>query len=117
MINFPSHRASIIFGAIGMPFFMYIANNVIGYENQIFIILWSLFGFIIPVAYSTLEKEHIEQIKQILNIKYLRLIFYERQDNSQTKKFFIPAWKRFFTLLLSMLISILALNFLGISLS
>ncbi len=99
---FPSYKASIIYGLLGIPFFVigldYIQNR---YDNDLLVFSWVIFIFFIPTFFATADiKEIIQKFK----------IFNQNFENLFSKKevlSFIPTWKRVLTVFCSFIISIL----------
>lgn len=89
MIKIPSYKAAAIFGAIGIPVFIYVLNVL---ENrsahQIALIIWSIIGFGLPLLISTGDLNYV--------MKKGRPFFRSWTRPQDFKEFFIPAWKKMF---------------------
>ncbi len=62
MIKIPSYKAAVVFGAIGVPIFVYtlefLENKSV---NQISLIFWCIIGFGLPLLISTGEFSYIRE--------------------------------------------------------
>ena len=106
MVKFPSYVSSILTGAIGTPIYVfglgYIEKNS---GNQLSLIVWSIFGFLIPVLISTTD------IKYILKERKRGRSFFKPWTKPEAfRQFYIPAWKRMLVWLISAAIALFSLQ-------
>ncbi len=106
MIKIPSYKAAMIFGAIGMPIFVYILQflETIS-ENQFAQIIWFIIGFGLPFLISTGEFNYIKQ-----EMRKGRSFFGPWTKSQDFKAFFFPTWKRMLVWFLSAAVSLVVLN-------
>jgi predicted MFS family arabinose efflux permease len=113
MIKIPSYKAAIIFGAIGMPAFVYILKFL---ENesgtQIAQIVWSIIGFGLPFLISTGDLSYIRR-----EMRKGRPFFGPWTKFQGFKEFYLPAWKRMSVWFLAACVSLLLLNLIGMDLN
>lgn len=113
MIKIPSYKAAIIFGAIGMPIFIYILKFLENKSaNQIALIVWSIVGFGLPLFISTGDFNYIRR-----EMRKGRSFFGPWTKSQDFKEFFFPAWKRMFVWFIAASISLLLLKLIGMDLS
>ena len=112
MIKIPSYKAAILFGAVGMPIFVYVLQvleNKI--SNPIALIIWFIVGFGFPLLISTGDFNYIRR-----EMKKGRSFFGPWTKSEDFKEFFFPAWKRLFVCFLAASTSLLLLDLLGMEL-
>ena len=112
-IKFPSYKAAILFGAIGVPIFVYILNVLENKSaNQFAQLLWFFIGFGLPLLISTGDFKYIRR-----EMKKGRPFFGSWTKSQDIKEFYFPAWKRMFVWFLAACISLLLLNQIGMDMS
>lgn len=110
MLKIPSYKAAAIFGAIGMPVFVYVLKIIEDKSiNQIALIIWAIIGFGLPMLISTCEFNYIRK-----EMKEGRSFFGPWTKSQDFKEFFFPTWKRMSVWFLAACISLLLLNRTGV---
>jgi hypothetical protein len=113
MIKFPSYKAAILFGAIGMPVFVFILNVLEKKSSsQIAQLFWFIIGFGLPFLFSTGDFKYIRR-----EMKKGRPIFGSWTKSQDFKEFYFPAWKRMIVWFLAACISLLLLDQIGMDIS
>ena len=113
MIKLASYKAAIIFGAIGVPVFIYILKFLAEKSvNQIVLVIWFIVGFGLPLLISTGDFNYIRQ-----ELRNGRSLFRPWTKSNDFKEFFFPAWKRMFVVFLTATFSLILLKLLGMDLS
>ena len=113
MIKIPSYSSAIIYGAIGMPIFIFLFKFLENTtSNQFIIAVWFVIGFGLPLLLSTGDFKYIKS-----EINKGRSFVGPWTKSQDFKEFFFPAWKRMFVCFLAICISLLFLNLVGLDLS
>jgi hypothetical protein len=111
MLQFPSYPSAILCGAIGIPLFMW-GIQYIELKNisQSYLIMWSFFGFLVPMFFSTIDVGYFIKI-----YKRDASLFRSCITTKDYDRFLIPSAKRILIYLLSGVTSVLGVKMLNIA--
>jgi len=98
-MKFPSYKASILYGTIGMPIFIIVAQTV---RQDLFFFFWGIFAFMLPITLCTMD---LKPIKDFIRCETLNDFI-----NAHGRMNYIPGIKRMIVLFLSSSISLITLT-------